>query len=343
MINLRYHIVSIAAVFLALGIGIAMGTSFIDGVIVERLESSLEELENQRDEDADEIARLNEALARNEADSDTFLLAGTGSLFSKRLDDAPVMIISADGVDDDAVALTRRALAGSGARFGGVLTLSDRLDFEDPDARVTVANVLGVDADDPEAVRGELNRRLGLTLLPEAPPPVATSIGARLTTVAGSVLASPSSPSLPPPVDELGPDDDLFPVLVSAGLVDYDPAGVVAPDLNRLPRFGTRYLVVGGPDAAPAPADVLRDVVFELLRSEPAPVVVASTAARVGEAPFLDSFRGDGSFAGSVPTVDGLGSMEGISAAMLALDGIGELGPADYGRRDDAISLLPVR
>jgi hypothetical protein len=30
MINLRYHIVSITAVFLALGIGLAFGAAFID-------------------------------------------------------------------------------------------------------------------------------------------------------------------------------------------------------------------------------------------------------------------------------------------------------------------------
>ncbi len=342
MINLRYHIVSIVAVFLALGIGIAMGTSFIDGVIVERLESRLEELENQRDEDADELTRLNEALARDEADDDTFVLAATGSVFSKRLEDVPVMIIAAEGVDDDSIAFARRALAASGARFGGVLTVSDRLDVDDPEAIVPVANVLGVDPE-PAVVREELDRRLGLTLLPEAPQPVAASVGSRLTSVTGAVLAAPASPSLSAPDDVLGPDDDLFPVLVAAGLLDYDPAGVVAPDLNLLPRLGTRFLVVGGPTADPAAAGVLRQVVLVLLRIEPAPVAVASTVGPTVDAPFLDSFRGDGSFAGTVPTVDGLGTIEGVTAAVLALDGIGELGPADYGRRDDATSLLPVR
>ncbi|MEO1064895.1 MAG: copper transporter [Actinomycetota bacterium] len=342
MINLRYHIVSIVAVFLALGIGIAMGTSFIDGVIVERLESSLEELENQRDEDAEELARLNEALARDEVDDDTFVLAATGAVFSKRLEDVPVMIITADGVDDDAVAFTRRALAASGATFGGVVSVSSRLDLDDPETLVAVANVLRIDAD-PEIVRDELARRLGLTLLPEAPQLVAGSIGSRLGDVAAAVLASPESPDLDQPGDVLGPDDDLFPVLVAAGLLDYDPAGVVAPDLNQLPRLGTRFLVAGGPDIDPAAGGVLRLVVLQLLRSEPPPVVVASTVGPTGDAPFLDSFRGDGSFAGLVPTVDGLGTIEGVTAAVLALDGIGELGPADYGRREDATSLLPVR
>ena len=36
MINLRYHIVSITAVFLALGIGLTLGSTFLDRVTVDR-------------------------------------------------------------------------------------------------------------------------------------------------------------------------------------------------------------------------------------------------------------------------------------------------------------------
>ena len=40
MINLRYHIVSIVAVFLALGIGVLMGSTIVDRAIVSTLRSS---------------------------------------------------------------------------------------------------------------------------------------------------------------------------------------------------------------------------------------------------------------------------------------------------------------
>ncbi|MEM9037607.1 MAG: copper transporter [Actinomycetota bacterium] len=347
MINLRYHIVSIVAVFLALGIGIAMGTSFIDGVIVQQLENRVADLEADRDEAADEVTRLNEALASAEADENAFEIVASGSLFTRRLDEDPVMIMAADGVDEAAVALARRALASSGADYAGVVTISDAFDLDDPDRREVLGRLLGVspelaeDGSDP--LRDRLSERLGAALLPEAPTPAPIVAGSRLTGIAEAVLADPESPSLPGVSDPFGPGDDVLSDLLAAGFLSYDPAGVVAPDLNRLPRAGSRYLLLGSPEAAEATAEVLGLVLLQLLRSEPAPAVVASTGDGSIEDPFLDRYRGDGSFAGAVSTVDTVGELAGVSAAILALDGIGDFPPGDFGRRDDATALLPFR
>ena len=45
MINLRYHIVSIVAVFLALGIGLALGSTFVDSILVNELKDQVDEFE----------------------------------------------------------------------------------------------------------------------------------------------------------------------------------------------------------------------------------------------------------------------------------------------------------
>ena len=47
VINLRYHIVSITAVFLALGIGLAFGAAFIDRATVDQLERNLNRIESE--------------------------------------------------------------------------------------------------------------------------------------------------------------------------------------------------------------------------------------------------------------------------------------------------------
>jgi hypothetical protein len=47
MVNLRYHIVSLTAVFLALGIGLTLGSSFLDRVTVDTLNNQLTALEGQ--------------------------------------------------------------------------------------------------------------------------------------------------------------------------------------------------------------------------------------------------------------------------------------------------------
>ena len=50
MINLRYHIISIVAVFLALGIGLALGSTFVDTILVNELEDQVNEFEADREE-----------------------------------------------------------------------------------------------------------------------------------------------------------------------------------------------------------------------------------------------------------------------------------------------------
>ena len=45
VINLRYHIVSIVAVFLAVRIGLALGSTFVDSVLVSELEDQVDKFE----------------------------------------------------------------------------------------------------------------------------------------------------------------------------------------------------------------------------------------------------------------------------------------------------------
>ena len=47
MINLRYHIVSITAVFLALGIGITMGSTFLGRGALERIDQNVKNAQEQ--------------------------------------------------------------------------------------------------------------------------------------------------------------------------------------------------------------------------------------------------------------------------------------------------------
>lgn len=50
MINLRYHIVSVVAVFLALGIGLALGSTFVDSILVNELEDQVNQLDLAQEE-----------------------------------------------------------------------------------------------------------------------------------------------------------------------------------------------------------------------------------------------------------------------------------------------------
>ena len=66
MINFRFHLVSLIAVFLALGLGILVGSTVVDQVIVDRLDREIRtarrdtatvQAENRRLSDEGEIGR----------------------------------------------------------------------------------------------------------------------------------------------------------------------------------------------------------------------------------------------------------------------------------------------
>ena len=69
MINFRFHIISIVAIFLALGIGIIMGSTVIDRAIVDGLRTRIDIAESnsinrkeQNDQLQDDIKKINEKL-----------------------------------------------------------------------------------------------------------------------------------------------------------------------------------------------------------------------------------------------------------------------------------------
>jgi hypothetical protein len=64
VINLRYHIISIVAVFLALGIGLALGSTFVDSILVNELEDQVDKFEADRQE---AITQKDVALAAKDA------------------------------------------------------------------------------------------------------------------------------------------------------------------------------------------------------------------------------------------------------------------------------------
>lgn len=74
MINFRYHLISLVAVFLALSIGIVMGSTVIDRAIVDSLRSQIDKAERNSIERKDENDRLNEAI-RKQNEQNTVLAA----------------------------------------------------------------------------------------------------------------------------------------------------------------------------------------------------------------------------------------------------------------------------
>jgi len=124
MINLRYHIVSIAAVFLALAIGLALGSTFVDSVLVSNLESRVDQLQADTESAIERQASAEGALGEAEAERDAALASVEAAasvrfevedlvrpyLPQGRLSGTTTLIVAPESTDRDAVAAIRTRL-----------------------------------------------------------------------------------------------------------------------------------------------------------------------------------------------------------------------------------------
>jgi hypothetical protein len=217
MINLRYHIVSITAVFLALGIGVTLGSSLIQRYTIDTLEGRLDELGERLDRTDGENRALRDEL--DERDALASRIADEGrSLFAGHLDEVPVLVLSVQGADDDLVVDTRASLRAADALVAGTLTFTARW----------------ADLTDDEL--DELSALLGRRLTNEQ---VARNIAVRQ--VVDELLAASAAPpepapepeQVPPEPDEPGlePDGSALGELPEAEPDSTDDAAGVAGDV----------------------------------------------------------------------------------------------------------------
>lgn len=121
MVDFRYHLVSLIAVFMALAIGIVLGAGPLQNSIGSALNDQVESLRTSRDEarvDAEEADRRSSAYQAGLESLTPELIAGT-------LDGQSVVLISLPGADENAVEEHRVNLAAAGAEVTGTIALSE--------------------------------------------------------------------------------------------------------------------------------------------------------------------------------------------------------------------------
>lgn len=300
MMSLRYHVVSIAAVLLALALGVVLGASALSGRVLGTLTS-----------DRDALAGQVVALQRDRAAADARLgaterLVGAGapSTVAGVLPGRGVAVLAGPGADPGDV----DAVADLVGRAGGHVT--SRLALTDA----------AVAPDRADALRALVPR-----LLPAgAQLPTTTDTG----TLAGSLLGS-LLVARPGTVGDQASGSEAttaLRALADAGYVQTpgaaDPAA--APD----PTPGELALIVAGAGADPARDTTLARIAAEIDRVCAGVVLAGRTGAGV-----VDVVRGDAALRTGLSTVDGLEGPPSRVAAVLALreqaDGrTGAYGPA---------------
>ena len=139
MIDFRYHLVSIASIFLALAVGIVLGA----GPLKEDIGNALTEQTSALRAEKSQLRTELDAEKRGPAARDTFSAAVAPAIVKDRLTGKIVAVVVAPGADGDLVKNTAASLVTAGAKVGSTITLTDA--WADPAKRTfrnTLANQL---------------------------------------------------------------------------------------------------------------------------------------------------------------------------------------------------------
>jgi hypothetical protein len=353
VINLRYHIVSITAVFLALGIGLTLGTSFLDRVTVDTLKSQLDDVQAQVDETEATNNDLSRRVSALEERDEALAVELPERLLRGHLTDVPVLVVATEGTDDALVDQTVGALASAGADVAGTWWLTERWMLDDAEELTELAALLELDTDDADRLRR--NGAIQVAgLLDEASQPApqvpvqpagpeAPVVDAATTTTTTTTEAPPAGPAEP----------ELIAALQESGFIDYAALPGSGDERVLLPATDARYVVVSNarPDTGPALfAGALLD---ETVATGVAPVVAVQGSVDVrdedgdplGEdarrSTFVGPLREGELTRDRLSTVDDLDTAAGLAATVLAVEDLSAGRTGHYGVAPGAARLLP--
>ena len=307
MVSFRFHLVSLVAVFLALGLGVLTGTTVLNRGIVAQLQRQTDALSSDLSGLRGDVARLrSESVAWTE-----FGERLLPSVLAGRLTAVETIVVTQDGTDDDSIAEVERVLEEAGAEVLALLSVSERMALTTEADRDDLARIVGTDGStDPALIRARAAQLL-----------------------AERLAAGPAG------VDEL---DELEELLRARFVLNQGP-GLGDAALRDLGLPGQAVVVVaGGP--APSrvePASFLVPLVSGLARRG-TPVVAGEPAlVEDGEPPFVTMLRSDGEVSSRIATQDNVDQLPGQIALVVALEDLLQGVPGHYGVKDGASGLLP--
>jgi hypothetical protein len=315
VINFRFHLVSLVAVFLALALGVVMGSTVIDRAIVDRLSSQIDSVKKRADAERAENRTLRDQMKGLE----TFIAQSQPQVTGRRLNQVPVTVVAVRGVPAEDVKAAYDVLRSAGALVSGVLWIEDGFSAADPGARTKLVQAIGDSGLATDDLRQVALEALGHRL----------AAGPRVTTV-----STPADSGL-----------DTLVALNEAGLVSFDTMGGGAVDLESWPSSGSRTLVIDGSQAHPPPGTMT----IPILRAAAAAggrlalaEVFRPTATIKARGAVVRGVRDDAALSRIVSTIDDLDETRGQVALTLAVQELGTDRAGHYGEGPGATSQLPA-
>jgi hypothetical protein len=317
VISLRYHIVSLVAVFLALALGIVVGSTVLQEGTVSVLRATSEQVRQQSERNSKENVALKQEQARQQAFGATVL----PELVQDRLKGRSVVLVDTDKVDSGLRDGVRKVLEDAGARVDGQITFADeRLALGADADRTAMARLLAVDAGAPEVLRGELVKK----------------VAARLAT----------STALPQE-DGQRASDMLTGLQDADFLADLKLSQPLAAGTDPFPRQGSMFVLLGPAATATtavAPDAFLVPLADQVSSQANVPVVGVEAFAVPKETSWILALRDNRTVSRRVSGIDSVDTVYGQLALVEALeDSLQQLPAGQYGTKDGASGLLPER
>ncbi|MBA3267139.1 MAG: copper transporter [Acidimicrobiia bacterium] len=308
MINLRYHVVSLIAVFLALTVGIVMGSTVVDRVTVDALNERVSSVSKSVSNAEAENGRLSGQLGtvRDFADQ------ARDHVVRDQLRGVPVLIAAVAGVDRKPVEGLQQVLVESGATMAGTLWFTGKMRLDNDADRRELATVLNLADERPDVVRAQALAKVADALDGSADP---------------------------------NPDPTIA-ALTAAGFVTYEaPPGQAAstiPPSGAIPE-SVRVVLVSGAGAGLGDDEVALPLAQDLGQGGGRLVAVESGQDTPGgRGVFVGLVRNDDEVGARVSTVDNLESPMGQAAVVLALEDLAVPRTGHFGVGPGAQRLLPA-
>ncbi|HUP85847.1 MAG TPA: copper transporter [Acidimicrobiales bacterium] len=288
MVNFRFHLVSLTAVFLALAAGITIGAGVVDRATVDQIERRLSDVDARRQATNAENDRLRADLGH---------WSEFGGLLADRpvqgrLNGVTVFVVAASGIDRKVLDGLQTSVVAAGATLDGTLQFTGKWNLGNvDDARAMAAALDVAPTTEPDDLRT-----------------------AALAAIESAWSAGDSGP--------------LVVALAEAGFLDFQPGPVTTVPLAQLPRPASLFVVLSGDDADVPSALLAEPLVARLAATARSVLAVqpqrppADPPTEGGAKPpaeFVTALRSDSSVAGRISTVDNVDDYRGRTAAVLAL------------------------
>jgi hypothetical protein len=311
VIDFRYHLVSLIAVFMAIALGIIIGTTALNEPILADIENQVSDLEQDKRALEDRTQQLQTELATAEAFEQAVAPAVVDSTLAGR---SVLLIRTNEEVAPEIVDQVTALIGQAGGTVNGAITL--RPEYSDPStasALQSYATGGGLPAgielpptDDAGQLVGSLLAQVFMIPPGGGPAPDAGAVS--------SVLAGLTS------LDALSSDSDTvtpadYAVVLTSGAFTGDDAAE---------RNGTLVELVSALDVAGSGA------------------VVAGDAATAGDNGLVGAIRADPSLSAAVSTVDNVDTVAGRISTVLALGAESDGTSGKYGTGEDTQPVPPV-